>query len=142
VRLIAQAPRTVEDKDFVPGDVLPASLHSWPLLASAVRSGGIWVEGSPTSKLFNRDGQPASGAPRVLMGMIRRCAVTSDNPEEPAHLHAAALARDLLVVGGRVQRFFAAESAPVEPMAEDLAAPATAHQVLAQPHAASKKSRR
>jgi hypothetical protein len=41
------------------------------------------------------------------MGMIRRGAVVSDSPDEPAHLHAAAMARDILVTGGRVQRFFA-----------------------------------
>lgn len=105
LRLIAQAPMQVDGAQYVPGDVLPASLHNWALLPQQVRRGSIWVDGSPSSPLLDAaTGKPVELPRSVVVGAIRRGTLVGSDPAEPAPLHAAALERDMLVGRGLICR--------------------------------------
>lgn len=124
MRLIAQAPQLVGDVSYLPGDVLPSSMHAWPLLPEAIRRGSIWVEGTPVSSLLDaHTGAVVTVEPRIALGMIRRGQLVSSDPNEPAPLHAAAIQRDIQQRVGLVQRFQPpappGESLPEEPLAAE-----------------------
>ena len=107
MRLIAQAPQQIGGTSLNPGDVLPSSVHSWELLPDAVRRCSIWPEGNPSSRLVDAITRAPLGdlSPQTLIGIVRRGAAVSSDPTEPAPLHAAAMARDIMVRQGHAQRF-------------------------------------
>lgn len=123
MRVVAQATQFVDGTSFAPGDVLPASLHSWPLLPDAVRRGSMTVEGVPSSVLLDAStGSPLQMEPHLVLGFVRRGLAVSSDPREPAPMHAAAIVRDLLAQRGHVAQFPGPLEASAEMPAADVPA--------------------